>query len=396
VEAPSETSDAIASLDEKAPFADTDPETEPAPAEDREGALVDGQEAPWETPQEAGEDGDPFVVDEPVKGQRVGRFLQLGSRLDVGASLRSAAGRAKEVFARVSVAAPKETTTLTIEHGYVKLLVTQGREVVDYRIVPANPRFFREGLVSDAPRIAGLLEEAIQDLSGGHKRVIAAVPGYQTNLRRIDVPNVKGMDPKVVIPNEARRTMGISPNDTRITWHHLTGTVETSSWLVVSATKRSITSISAPAASAGLATTAVELRPFAVARATNEADAVFAWAAADGCDAVVVRDWVPMTYQAAYWGAGLTMESSDLVNRIVEVVESTVDAHDIQNPEMVASRDIPIFVYGSPAAEDVGISPRVAELLGRETLEPDIPLDLPDGFPLDELIVNVGLSLWDE
>jgi hypothetical protein len=89
------------------------------------------------------------------------------------------------------------------------------------------------------------------------------------------------------------------------------------------------------------------------------------------------------------------MESSDLVNRIVEVVESTVDAHDIQNPEMVASRDIPIFVYGSPAAEDAGIAPRVADLLGRETLEPDIPLDLPDGFPLDELIVNVGLSLWD-
>ncbi|MCH8346691.1 MAG: amidohydrolase, partial [Chloroflexi bacterium] len=109
----------------------------------------------------------------------------------------------------------------------------------------------------------------VQDLNGRHKRVIAAVPGYQTNLRRIEVPNVKGMDAKVVIPNEARRIMGISTGNSRITWHHLPGTAEISRWLVVSATNRSISSISAPATGAGLAMTAVELRPFAVARAAN-------------------------------------------------------------------------------------------------------------------------------
>ena len=89
------------------------------------------------------------------------------------------------------------------------------------------------------------------------------------------------------------------------------------------------------------------------------------------------------------------MEPSDLVNRIVEVVESTIDAHDIQNPEMAASRDIPIYVYSSASGRDNDIAQKVAQLLHRETEEPDIPLDLPDGFPLDDLIVNVGLSLWD-
>ena len=386
LEATHETSETTASPDVDEAYPAPDPETE-----DREDMEGEGEEASWELQDDA-EEG----LGDRARPRGIGRTIRaLRSRLVSSMSHVSSAGRSGGMFARISAAGRKETTTLTIEHGYVKLLVTRGREVVDYRIEPASPRFFREGLVSDAPRIAALIKQVVQDVIGSHKRVIAAVPGYQTNLRRIELPNVKGMDPKLVIPNEARKTMGITPDKSRISWHHLPGTTDTGNWLVVSATNRSISSISAPAASAGLSMTALELRPFAVARATSQADAIFAWTAADGCDAVIVRDWVPMTYQAAYWGAGLAMEPTDLVNRIVEVLESTIDAHDIQNPEMAASPDIPLYVYGSPSGQDNDIARRVAQLLGRETGAPDIPLDLPDGFPLDDLIVNVGLSLWD-
>ena len=141
---------------------------------------------------------------------------------------------------------------------------------------------------------------------------------------------------------------------------------------------------------------AVELRPFAVARATNQPDAVFAWTAADGCDAVVVRDWVPMTYQSAYWGAGSEVQPPDLVNRITEVVESTIAAHDVDAPELSVSKDMPLFVYGSPTGRDETVGVRVAQNVGMATQEPDVPLNVPDGFPVRELIVNLGLSLWED
>ena len=39
----------------------------------------------------------------------------------------------------------RQATSITMEHGVIKLLICQGLEVVDYRVLLANPRFFREG-----------------------------------------------------------------------------------------------------------------------------------------------------------------------------------------------------------------------------------------------------------
>jgi hypothetical protein len=304
--------------------------------------------------------------------------------------------RGRELLSRISTNKALETTSIAVEHGFIKLMVTRGMDVVDYRIVPANPVLFREGMISDASRMAALLKRALQDLDGDHRRILAAVPGYQTNLRRIELPNVRKMDPSVAIPSEARRTMGVSPESSHLSWRPLPGAADSSNWLVVSATNRSVSSISAMADGAGLSMKAVELRPFAVARATNQPDAVFAWTAADGCDAVVVRDWVPMTYQSAYWGAGSEVQPPDLVNRITEVVESTIAAHDVDAPELSVSKDMPLFVYGSPTGRDETVGVRVAQNVGMATQEPDVPLNVPDGFPVRELIVNLGLSLWED
>ena len=170
----------------------------------------------------------------------------------VGHAFASLARGGKHALTRLVPQTQREVTSITSENGAVKVLVTRGRSVIDYRIVEANPRHFREGLVSDAPRVAGLLQDAVQTMQGRHRRVIGAVPGYQTNLRRLDLPNVKSMDPKVIIPQEARRNLGISPENSYLTWHRLSASVDMAHWLVISATNRSISSLLATVQGAGL------------------------------------------------------------------------------------------------------------------------------------------------
>ena len=210
-------------------------------------------------------------------------------------------------------------------------------------------------------------------MQGQHRRITGAVPGYQTTLRRIELPNAKGMDPKVVIPNEAKRNLGISLENSRLTWHRFPSSGQTAYWLVLSATNRSISSLTATMQSAGLRLNAMELRPFALARAINQPDAICAWTAADGCDAVVVRDWVPVTHNAAYWGTGPMVDANDLVNRITEVMESTVTAHDMNNPEISVPADVPLFVTGSPIGQEPDIAQRVAANLRRPLARPEPP-----------------------
>ena len=307
--------------------------------------------------------------------------------------LGSIAGRVRGASSSLRLGGPKEVTTLTIERGLIKLMVSRGLEIVGHRIVPASPRLFREGLVSDSPHMASLLQRALQEMGGRHRRVIGAVPGYQTALRRLELPNAKGMDPNIIIPSEAQRTLGISLNNSSLAWHQLPGTAGVAHWLVLSATNRSISSLSSTAEGAGLKLGAVELRAPALARAINQPDAICAWVAADGCDVVVVRDWMPITHQCAYWGVASTIESPDLVNRITEVVESAIVANELYNPEMEVPGDVPVYVTGSLAEHRESVAQGVAANLRRPAAELEPPLALPPDFPVDDLVVNIGLAL---
>ena len=230
---------------------------------------------------------------------------------------------------------------------------------------------------------------------GEHKRVLAAVPGYQTNLRRLELPDAKDLDPAILIPQEAKRALGISTEHSHLTWYRMAGGGEMASWLVIAAANRSISSLSATTQASEVRVAAMELRAFSIARAINQPDAVCAWAASDGCDVVIVRDWVPITNQTAYWGTGSSIESTDLVNRLTQVIDSTITAHDTQNPEMTVSEDMPLYVTGTPIGKDPQVALQVAANLRYSLAELDPPMAMPPGLPLDDLVVNLGLALWD-
>ena len=308
--------------------------------------------------------------------------------------LRAATGITRGVAETLGIAGARELTTVSVEHGYMKVMVSQGLDVLDYRVVTVAPQLFREGLASDAMRLATLLQRVLNDMVGSHRHVIGAVPGYQTTLQLMELPNARSLDPGVVIPREAQRTMGISPETSTLTWRRLPGALDVNQWLVLSATTRSMSTMSAIAQAAGLRLEAMELRPFSLARAINQPDAICAWTAYDGCDALVIRDWIPVAHQAAYWGPGSELEATDLINRITEVVESTVTSYNTQNTDALVTDDVPVYVSGSPAAREQGIARRVAANMRRTAGELESPLALPPDFPIHDMVVNTGLALW--
>jgi hypothetical protein len=302
--------------------------------------------------------------------------------------------KGQEALRDLGIGVPKETATVTLEHGYIKLLLSKKQEVLDYRIVDANPRLFREGMVSDPRRMASFLRSALDEMLPNVRSVYGVVPGYQTRMQSIVLPKAKGIDPKLVVPREAQRTMGVSSDTSYLAWHRLPDTMENSQWLVLTATKRAVTSLHATLSTAGLKLLAIELRPFALARAINRGDAVIAWAATDGCEAIVVRDWLPMSHQAAYWGAEPPVGGDVLVNRITEMTERAVVTYDQQNPNTPLPEDTPLFVTGTPIGRDPDVAQRVSGNLGRQVEEIEQPMVLPEGFPVHDMIVNLGLALW--
>ena len=318
-----------------------------------------------------------------------------GSSSSSGESTTSLLSRGLgSLFGDLSVSGVKETTTITVEHGFVKLMVSEGPEILDYRISIVDPRFFREGIVSDPVQMSRVLLDTLEDMGGQHRRVIGAVPGYQSNLGQLDLPRTKDMNPGMLIPREARRTMGVSPETSYLLWRRLPDNVDQSQWLVLSAAWRSITSMVDTVRVSGLSLSTLELRPFALARAVNQADAIIVWTAADGVDVVIVKDSAPVAHQSAYWGSE-PVEGAVLVDRLSTIVERTISDYDQRNAVLPISEWVPIYVSGSPAAVESSIDAQVASNLRRSVGQPRPAMMIPSDFPIHDLIVNVGLALWE-
>ena len=289
----------------------------------------------------------------------------------------------------------KEATSVTIESGVMKILSTRMLDVIDYRTVPLSPQLYAGGVVVDAGTISRHLAAALADMEGAHRAVYAAVPGYQSAMRRFDLPDVREIDPKEVIPREARRALGIPVDNATLRWQRLPGRSRIGRWLVAAASETSYTAISSVIRGTGHKMRALELRPFPLTRAIGHPTVIGVSVSSDGCDVVVVREWEPHTYQSVYWETGSVSDSSDLVRRLTEVVENTIDLHNLHNPEVSLTPDVPMAVTGGETEDHANLGMLVAANLGRNLVEGKNPLNAPSDFPYRSMVVNVGLALWD-
>ena len=289
----------------------------------------------------------------------------------------------------------KEATSVTIESGVMKILSTRMLDVVDYRAVPLSPQLYTGGVVADAGTISRHLAAALADMEGAHRAVYAAVPGYQSAMRRFDLPDVREIDPEEVIPREARRALGIPVDNATLRWQRLPGRSRIARWLVAAASETSYSAISSVIRGTGHKMRALELRPFPLTRAIGHPTVIGVSVSSDGCDVVVVRQWEPHTYQSVYWEAGSVSDGSDLVRRLTEVVENTIDLHNLHNPEVSLTPDVPMAVTGGETEHHANLGMLVAANVGRELVQGKNPLNASEDFPYQSMVVNVGLALWD-
>ena len=284
---------------------------------------------------------------------------------------------------------PRTVTTLTVEQGFIKVLVAKGPRVVGHHIALANHQFFREGLISDAGRVATIMRKAVAQAGGERRFTVGAVPGYQSALRQIGLPVPKGVNPEAMIFREARRVMGVSPETSHLAWHRLP---DDANWVVISATRRSMASLLETAREAGLRLRSTELRSFALARAIGKRDAIIAWIGVEACEVVVVRASTPVVQQSDYWGSE-PIDRGVLVDRVTAVVERSMATYDEQGIGMPMPLDTPLYVTGSPVGVDQGVADQIAANLGRPSETPDPYLEVPPDFPTHDMIVNIGLAL---
>ncbi|MFH0768216.1 MAG: hypothetical protein V1932_01455 [Chloroflexota bacterium] len=288
---------------------------------------------------------------------------------------------------------PKGLLSLCIEGMSLKLLACRGERVVAWAITPINPRFLRGGFAVNSQGLASVIRAAVskEEFSGQH-RVLASLPAFHSVFRTLEIPNLKEVRPEVVIPQQARRDMGYSAENTLLFWHPLESGVDRRRFFVVSVPREPVLTLVETLRLAGLRPDKIETTTFALSRAVNQSQAIIVAVEPNSLDSIIMRDNIPLATRSTFLGER-PQEPEALPALVTDALERIIAFYDESNPDNPLPPDIPVCLFGSALSLNPDIVPAVESALGRPVAEFEPPILYPPDFPKAELAVNVGLVL---
>jgi len=228
-----------------------------------------------------------------------------------------------------------------------------------------------------------------RDLTRG--RVICALPGLRTMSRVMSMPKVAKKEMAGVVSREARRVMSITEEDNYIHWQLLPSEADVFQVYVLAVPKEPLHNLVEATRAAGLRAFAVDLKPLALMRAVNKKDAIIANVESNSVELVIVADDIPRLVRSVFLGEAVISQDY-AVSRVSDEITRTIGFYNDSNPDSPLSPEVPIFLTGA-VASGVSFALNVGALIGYPILPLDPPLPCPEGFPVAEFMVNLGLLL---
>jgi hypothetical protein len=281
----------------------------------------------------------------------------------------------------------------TVDGLALRVLVYSGKKIENWHEIPLNPNFLRDGLIS-APEDAGkIMADAIRDKGIPKRGIISALSSAGSATQMLSLPQMKGKKLEDTVLRETRRLMPGSTEIDYIFWQPLTnGSAKQKQSVYVLAIPRSnIVNMVELCRTAGLTLKAMELKPFALARAVNCKTGIILHCEVDSVEVVIVDKSFPGLFRNIPIKEIVT-GGEEACQNVMRELPFTVDFYNRSHPDTDVNIETPIYLSGALAL-DPGVAQRIEQGTGRKVVGVEPPVDCPQNFPLEQYLVNVGLML---
>ena len=303
--------------------------------------------------------------------------------------------KVSQVNLKINQFKTKKIVSITFEFGISKILIYEKNQIVDCWKVNLPKSHFREGLIIESQMTSNLIEYMLNEngISSTNLKIYGAVPGYQTTIRNISFPQFGKINPNAVIPIQMQQKFGISQEISKIKWMKYDSESDENKWIAISSTKKSIKSWVSSVSFSKKTSFILEPKPFAITRALNYKDAVCVYLSEDGCDVIVIRNWIPLTYQTAYWAQQFSLENEEIFDKILDVLSNTLNEHNSTHNELSISSYIPLIFTGKIKTSHFSYINGISKNLDLTNTKFEMPFQLPNGFKTDDFLINIGLLM---
>lgn len=287
----------------------------------------------------------------------------------------------------------KNLLSLSIDIMSLKLLACQGERVSAWAIIPLNPGLLRQGFVADSQNLASVIKTAVSKREfSRHRRVLASLPAFHSVCRTLELPNLPGIRPEVVIPQQARRDMGYSAENTLLFWQPLENKGGRQLFFIATAPKEPVITLVETLKLARLHPDKIEITTLALSRAVNRPQAIILVVEPYSLDSIIMRDSIPLVAQSTFWGE-TPQDMESLPTLATDALERIITFHNDGNPDNPLPPDIPVYIFGSALSLKPDIVSAVETALGHPVAEFEPPILYSQDFPKAELAINIGLVL---
>ncbi len=288
---------------------------------------------------------------------------------------------------------PKNLFSLSIDGMNLKLLACQDTKVLGWAMTPLSPGLLKRGFPADSQQLANVIRTAASKTEfRGQRRVLASLASFYSVCKIMELPSLPGVRPEVTIPQQARRDMGYSADNSLLFWQPLKNKDGQRRFVVVSVPKEPVITLIETLKLAGLRPDKIETSVFALSRAVNQSQSIILTVDPYSLESVIVRDSIPLISRSEF--AGDTPWSLESLPTLVnDALERIIAFHNESNTDNPLPVDIPVYLLGSAVSLNPDIGSSVSATLGRSIAEFEPPILYPQDFPKGELAINVGLVL---
>ena len=275
--------------------------------------------------------------------------------------------------------------TLDIEDTCIKMMVVKGRRVETAATLPLEPGQVEDGVVVDKAAVSQRIKELMAAHGVAERQVVLSISGLHSIYRVASLPQL----PKGLLSEAARRemerVMPVPLNELYTSWQAIPVSDIEIAICLVGLPRNTIDAMLDTLHEAGLESSVMDIRPLALARVTDEKDALIINVQPASFDIVVMVDGIPELLRSLPFPSG-DVSAADKVAAVKEELDRTVTFYNSSHKASPINENTAAFVSGE-------LGEMLVEALGYPVKPLPEWLSYPEGFVASEYAANIGLAL---
>ncbi len=284
-----------------------------------------------------------------------------------------------------------KSLALAIEGESARMITFSGKRVVSWHEVALNPGWVKGGIVTRPEEVGKAIAKAIEENKFPRTGVRVALSSSGSGAQVLTLPKVKKSKMGQVVDREVRRLAPGSQVDQDYVFSQVLPKkgiqVEV---YALTVPKKNVLNLVEACRIAELKMKAMELGPFALARAVACESGIIVHAETDCIEIVIMENGFPASFRSMQIQNGGGAEAA--AQQLLSELPKTIDYYNRGHSECPLSDETAVFLSGSLAL-DPELVMGVVDVTGREVANAEPAVECPPDFPLSQYMMHVGLIL---